>query len=211
VTAYYPVSLDVAGRSCLVVGGGPVATRKARGLLDCGAVVTVIAPDVCTAMAELAPLTIERRRYASGDAAGHRLVVTATGLPAIDGAVYADAEAAGVWVNSADDLEHCSFILPSVYRDGAVTLAVSTGGSSPALASWLRSRLSAQCGPELGELAELLGRARQSLQSAGRSTDAVDWVTLLDGPLPTLVREGRLDEAEALVEGATGTRLGPSG
>jgi siroheme synthase-like protein len=192
-----------------VVGGGPVAARKARGLLECGAVVTVIAPDVCAAMAELAPLTIERRRYAAGDAAAHRLVVTATGIPAIDGAVYADADAAGVWVNSADDVEHCSFILPSVHRDGAVSLAVSTGGSSPALASWLRARLSAQVGPGLGQLAELLGRARQSMQGAGRSTDAVDWAALLDGPLPALVRDGQWDEARALVEAAIGMRLGP--
>jgi siroheme synthase-like protein len=177
--------------------------------LDCGAVVTVIAPDVCAAMAELSPLTIERRRYATGDAAAHRLVVTATGIPAVDGAVYADADAAGVWVNGADDVEHCSFILPSVHRDGAVSIAVSTGGSSPALATWLRARLSAQCGPGLGELAELLGRARQSMRVDGRSTEAVDWTALLDGPLPGLARDGRRDEAQALVEDATETRLAP--
>jgi siroheme synthase-like protein len=186
-----------------------VAARKARGLLDSGAVVTVIAPDVGAAMAELAPLTIHRRRYAAGDAAAHRLVVTATGLPAVDGAVYADAEAAGVWVNSADDLEHCSFILPSVHRDGAVSIAVSTAGSSPALASWLRARVAAQCGPGWGELAELLGRARRGLRRRGRSTEAVDWAALLDGPLPDLARAGRWEEARALVEAATGTSLAP--
>lgn len=192
-----------------MVGGGPVAARKAGGLLQCGARVTVVAPDVCAAMAELAPLTIERRPYASGEAAAHRLVITATGIPAVDGAVYADAEAAGVWVNSADDVEHCSFILPSVHRDGAVSIAVSTGGSSPALASWLRARLSAQCGPGLGELAGLLSRARQSMQGDGRPTEEVDWAALLDGPLPALVRDGRWDEARALVEAATGTNLAP--
>jgi siroheme synthase-like protein len=191
-----------------VVGGGPVAARKARGLLDCGARVTVIAPDVCAAMAAL-PLAIERRPYASGDAAAHRLVITATGIPAVDGTVYADAEAAGVWVNSADDVEHCSFILPSVHRDGAVSIAVSTGGSSPALATWLRAGLSAQCGEGLGELAELLSRARRSVQGAGRRTEDVDWAALLDGPLPALVRDGRRDEARALVEAATGTDLAP--
>jgi siroheme synthase-like protein len=190
-----------------VVGGGPVAARKARGLLGCGATLTVIAPDVCAAMAELAPLTIERRPYAAGDAGAYRLVVTATGIPAVDAAVYADAEAAGVWVNSADDIEHCSFILPSVHRDGSVTVAVSTGGQSPALASWLRARLAAQEGTGLGALAELLGRARQSVHDAGRSTEMVDWVALLDGSLPELVHAGRIDEARALVEAATGTRL----
>jgi siroheme synthase-like protein len=186
-----------------------VAARKARGLLACGAVVTVIAPDVCAELDGLAPLTIERRPYAPGDAAAHRLVVTATGRPDVDGAVYADAEAAGVWVNSADDAAHSSLILPSVHRDGAVTIAVSTGGSSPALASWVRRRLSAQCGAGLGELAELLGRARAGLRDAGRSTETVDWAALLDGPLPELARQGRWDEAGALVEAATGAPLAP--
>jgi siroheme synthase-like protein len=190
-----------------VVGGGPVAVRKARGLLGCAATLTVIAPDVCAAMAELTPLTIERRPYAEGDAGAYRLVVTATGIPAVDAAVFADAEAAGVRVNSADDVEHCSFILPSVHRDGAVTVAVSTGGQSPALASWLRARLAAREGTGLGALAELLGRARQSVHDAGRSTEMVDWVALLDGSLPELVRDGRFDEARAVVEVATGTRL----
>jgi siroheme synthase-like protein len=207
VTAYYPVSLNVEGRACLVVGGGPVAARKALGLLGCGAIVTVIAPDICPAMAELGPLHIERRPYAAGDATAYRLVVTATGIPAVDGAVFADAEAAGVWVNSADDSAHCSFILPSVHRDGAVTIAVSTAGQSPALASWLRAQLGAQYGTELGPLAELLGRARQRMHDAGRSTELVDWAALLDGPLPGLAREGRWDEAKALVEAATGTDL----
>jgi siroheme synthase-like protein len=197
----------VGGRPCLVVGGGPVAARKAKGLLDCDALVTVIAPEVSSAMARLAPLTIERRSYAKGNAKGYRLVITATGIAAVDGEVSADAEDAGVWVNSADDLEHCTFILPSVHRDGPVTIAVSTGGTSPALASWLRVRLAQGCGTDLSELAELLGRARQGLHDAGRSTENVDWGTLLDGALPTLVREGRLEQARALLESAIGVEV----
>ena len=132
---FYPVSLEVSGRPCLVVGGGTVAARKARTLLECGAVVAVIAPALSEEMEALASLlrTVERREYAVGDASDFRLVVTATGVPEVDGTVYADAEAAGVWVNSADDPEHSSFILPAVHRDGAVTVAVSTGGLSPAL------------------------------------------------------------------------------
>jgi len=205
VGASYPVSLNVAGRRCLVVGGGAVAARKAKGLLACGAVVTVIAPEVCDAMAALGPLTIERRSYAAGDAAAYRLVVTATGVEAVDGAVYADAEAAGVWVNSADDVPHCSVILPSVHRDGAVTIAVSTGGKSPALAAWLRRRLAEQSGPGLGDLAEMLAQARQHLHRDGRSTEDVDWAALLDGPLPALVRDGRLEEARAAIAAAIGS------
>jgi siroheme synthase-like protein len=192
-----------------VVGGGPVAARKARGLLACGAIVTVIAPELCDAVAQLVPLTIERRRYVTGEAGAYRLVVTATGIDDVDAAVYADAEAAGVWANSADDVTHCSMILPSVHRDGAVTLAVSTGGRSPALASWLRRRLARHAGAGLGDLADLLEQSRARLRDAGRSTEQVDWAGLLDGPLPELVREGQLEQARAVIDAATAPHLRP--
>jgi precorrin-2 dehydrogenase/sirohydrochlorin ferrochelatase len=181
-----------------------VAARKARGLLACGADVTVVAPELSAAMQELTSVRHERRRYAAGEAAAFRLVITATGVPHVDAAVHADAEAAGVWVNSADDHEHCTFILPSVHRDGPVTVAVSTGGRSPALASWLRRRLAGLSGAGMGDLAELFGEVRQRLRDSGRSTETVDWAALLDGPLPSLLAEGHLDEARALIDRAVG-------
>jgi siroheme synthase-like protein len=199
---FYPVSLNLHGRACLVVGAGPVAARKAGGLLAAGADLTVIAPEVSEAMAALGPLTLQRRTYQPGDAAAFRLVVTATGDRAVDAAVFADAEAAGVWVNSADDPEHCSFILPSVHRDGPVTIAVSTSGRSPAQATWLRGRLAETSGSGMGALADLLGRARAQVRARGDRTDTVDWAGLLDGPLPALVAAGRMDEAERLVQAA---------
>jgi siroheme synthase-like protein len=199
---FYPVSLNLTDRACLVVGAGPVAARKAGGLLAAGANVTVIAPDIGAAMAALGPLTVLRRPYQRGDAAAFRLVVTATGDPAVDAAVFTDADAAGVWVNSADDPEHCSFILPSVHRDGPVTIAVSTSGRSPAQATWLRGRLAEAGGPGLGDLADLLARARAQVRAGGASTETVDWVGLLDGPLPGLVASGRMEEAERVVQAA---------
>jgi len=208
------VSLDLDGRSCLVVGGGPVAARKAAGLAACGARVTMVAPAPCDEAAELARrprpgnLTLLRRTYVAGEAAGYRLVITATGRPEVDAAVAADAEGAGVWVNSADDAEHCTFILPSVHQDGPVSVAVSTGGASPALATWLRHRAATALGPGLGTLAGLLDEARAAVRAGGRSTESVDWRSLLDGPLPGLVREGRIEEARGLVARATG--VGPS-
>jgi siroheme synthase-like protein len=203
---YYPVLLEVSDRPCLVVGAGPVAARKVRGLLDCGASVSVIAPSLSDDMEELTPLlhAVERRPYREGDASAYRLVVTATGIPDVDGAVFADGEAAGVWVNSADDPTHCSFILPAVHRDGAVTVSVSTGGLSPALASWLRDKLAAQFGEDLGTLAQLLGEARDRLRSAGEASDSVDWAALLDGPLFELVQSGELEGARAFVTAAIG-------
>jgi siroheme synthase-like protein len=204
---YYPVSLDLGGRACLVVGGGPVAARKARGLVAAGAVVTVIAPRISDAMGQVDGVTVVRRVYAVGDAAPFRLVVTATGSPDVDALVFADADSAGIWVNSADDPDHCSFILPSVHRDGAVSVAVSTSGASPALATWLRGRLADAGGTGLGALAELLGRARTAVKADGRSTESVDWAGLLDGPLPGLVASGEMDAAVRLVEAAAGVTI----
>jgi siroheme synthase-like protein len=204
-SSYYPVSLDLSDRPCLVVGAGAVAARKVRGLLACGARVTVIAPELDEEMTVLTSQldALERRVFQTGDIAGFRLVITATGDPAVDGTVAAEADAAGVWVNSADDPAHCSFILPAVYRDGAVSIAVSTGGLSPALASWLRSRLAASSGSGLDALARLLNEARQQLRAEGRPSDSVDWALLLDGELPSLVRAGEVDNARAILQRAT--------
>ncbi len=204
-SSYYPVSLDLSDKACLVVGAGPVAARKVRGLLACGARVTVIAPVVGEDMRALAAglAALEPRAFQPGDVAGFRLVVSATGDGAVDGAVAAEAEAAGVWVNSADDPEHCSFILPAVHRDGAVTIAVSTGGLSPALAVWLRNRLGAADRTGLDALARLLDEARQQLRAEGRASDTVDWAGLLDGELPALVRAGDLVNARAILQRAT--------
>ena len=221
----YPVSLVLAGRPCLVVGGGPVAARKIAALLRAGAPVTVVAPEAHRALAVLAadglfttpglpPLTVHLRPYEPGEVAAYRLVVTATGRVDIDAAVHADAEAAGIWVNAADDLDHSSFVLPAVARAGPVSVAVSTGGASPALAAWLRNRLAAVLGPGLGSLAALLADARADLHARGISTETVDWAALLDGPLPTLVDAGDLDAARALlataVDNAVAGRSGHS-
>ena len=114
----YPVNLSSTAGRCLVVGGGAVARRKVDALLACGADVTVVAPDVDV---ELAARPVARRAppLPPGEVAGYRLVMAATGDPEVaNAAVYEDAEAAGVWVNAADDPDHCSFTLPSVARRG---------------------------------------------------------------------------------------------
>ncbi len=209
---YYPVALDVRGAPVLVVGAGRVAARKAEGLAACGAVVTVVAPDVHDDMETLSnrtelgtpgSVTVVARPYRRGEAGDYRLVVTTTGHPDVDAAVAADAESAGTFVNSADDPAHCTFLLPAVHRDGPVTVAVSTGGASPALARWLRTKAAADLGPGLGTLADLLEEARRAVRSDGRSTESVDWERILGGPLPTLVARGELDEARALLRDET--------
>ncbi|MGO9027678.1 MAG: bifunctional precorrin-2 dehydrogenase/sirohydrochlorin ferrochelatase [Acidimicrobiales bacterium] len=211
-TPLYPVTLVVVGRDCLVVGGGPVAARKVRGLLDCGARVTVVAPEVVEAIRSMAPgpgpddqpvLTVAERPYRRPEAADYRLVVTATGIPEVDHAVASDAEAAGVWVNCADDAGNCSFLLPAVHRQGPVTVAVSTAGASPALAGWLRDRVAEAVGPDVAVLAGLLDEARSHLREAGVSTESFDWPAILDQRVVPLVHRGRIDEARAVLRSLT--------
>lgn len=220
VEPIFPVGLRLARRRCLVVGGGAVAGRKVASLLSCRAAVTLVAPEVHDAVELLVregaidsieddPLDVQLRPYSPGEASGYRLVVTATGVPEVDRMVASDAESAGVWVNSADDVPNCTFVLPAVERRGNVTVAVSTAGTSPALAGWLRDRLAAALGPGIEELASLLAEARTTIHESGGSTQDVEWRALLDGPLPGLVARGRMTEAKALLRSAIGTGAGP--
>ena len=192
----YPVNLIVAGRRCLVVGGGDVAARKVAGLIACGARVKVVAPSVCEDIRREAGVFWEERPYRRADLDGQRLVISATDDPAVNAAVYRDAEAAGVWVNGADDPAHCSFTLPSVVRRGALQVTVSTGGRSPALARWLRERLESEIGPEYEVLLDLLSDERERIRTTGRSTEDLDWQSALDSDMLALIRSGDVIQAK---------------
>jgi precorrin-2 dehydrogenase/sirohydrochlorin ferrochelatase len=200
----YPVALVVDGRRCLVVGGGPIATHKAEGLLDCRAHVTVVAPLISERLRRLvedasAPsagqLVLEPRPYRTGEASDYRLVITATGDAAVDREVAADAEAAGVWVNSADDPANCSFTLPAVVRQGPIMVTVGTGGHSPALATWLLRHIEGELDTAFTTLLDLLAERRAAIRAEGRGTEGLSWQAVLDGGMLDLVREGRIDEA----------------
>ena len=188
----YPVQLNVAGKRCLVVGGGHVAVRKARGLLAARADVTMVAPEVTDPPEGV---TVERRPYREGDVAGYRLAIAATDDPAVNRQVFLDGEAAGVWVNSADDPVNCSFTLPAVVRRGPLTVTVATAGRSPALTRWLRERLEREFGPEYEVLLRLLAEAREDLRSRGIATEGLSWHEALDSGMLDLVRAGRVAEA----------------
>ena len=174
----YPVQLLLSDAPVLVVGGGAVAARKAAGLIAAGAAVTIVAPHVSPEAEGLNAL-IARRPYASGDAAAYRLVITATDDPAVNAEVAADAKAAGVFVNSADDPANCTFTLPAVARRGPVTVAVASDGTSPLLAQALRDRYAALLDDDVLALAADLAALRKEIKDSGRSTEDVDWRTLL--------------------------------
>ena len=191
----YPVNLVLDGRCCLVVGGGKVALRKVEGLLACGGRVTVVAPRVNSELRALSDVTIEERPWRSDDLEGMWLVIAATDDPAVNRAVYDAGQRAGVWVNGADDPANCSFTLPSVVRRGDLQVTVSTGGRSPALATWLRRRLEGEIGPEYEVLLDLLATERDGLKAAGVSTEGLDWRSALDSDMLDLIRTGDLAHA----------------
>ncbi|MCQ3810063.1 MAG: bifunctional precorrin-2 dehydrogenase/sirohydrochlorin ferrochelatase [Acidimicrobiia bacterium] len=196
----YPVNLRVRGHPCLVVGGGQVALNKADGLLEAGAAVDVIAPEVIPQLEARVGVTVHRRPYRSGDVEGYRLVVAATGCEEVNAQVYRDGETAGVWVNSADDPDHCSFTLPSRLRRGPLMVTCSTGGHSPALSRWLRQRLENEIGPEYETLLCLLSEARERIRAAGVHTEDRAWQDVLDSGMLELIRSGETGRAKEMID-----------
>jgi precorrin-2 dehydrogenase/sirohydrochlorin ferrochelatase len=155
---YYMACLDLEGRNCLVVGGGSVGLEKARGLLACAARVTVVAPEVVPELHEL-PVDIHERPYQSVDLDGRFLVIAAADAT-VNERVFADAETRALLCNVADAPELCSFILPAVYRQDPIAIAVTTSGASPALAQRIRGEVAERYGPEYAELARRLRAVR---------------------------------------------------
>jgi siroheme synthase-like protein len=197
----YPVVLLLEGRRVLVVGGGTVAASKATALVEAGAVVHVVAREVGERVRAL-PVTWEERPYVPGEVAGYRFVVTATDDPAVNERVFLDGEAAGVFVNAADDPAHCSATLPARLQRGPVLVTVSTSGHSPALAAWLRDRLGEELGTEVAALAALLARARAELAAQGEVRTPADWRAALDSGMLDELRAGRPAEAEQRLSAA---------
>ena len=169
--SYYPVSLDLKGRFCIVVGGGKVAERKVRGLLACEAEVQVISPQLTPGLTELfrgGRLTWQDRDYRSGDLEGGFLVIAATDNEQVQQQTYDEAEKRNILINVADVPARCNFILPATVRQGDVTISISTGGKSPALAKQLRQQLEKKFGPEYKTVADILGGLRGEILALGR-------------------------------------------
>lgn len=157
----YPVFMSLAGRRCVAVGGGKVAARKARRLLQARARVVVVAPEVDEELAAMAT-EVHRRPYRPGDLEGAFLAFAATDSREVNAAVAQEAKRLGVPVNVADRPQEGDFALPSTLRRGGLQVAVSTGGASPVLAREVRKRLEALFGPEWAGLVEEVGREREA-------------------------------------------------
>jgi siroheme synthase-like protein len=205
--AYYPIFVEMAGRRCVVIGGGQVAEGKVQGLLAAGAEVTVVSPTLTPALGDLLAsgrIRHEPRPYQEGDLQGYEVCMVATDDGAVNATVAAEGKRRGVWVNAADDPANCDFILPSVVRQGEVVVAASTGGASPALARRLREELTDFLSEDYAALAELLNEVRQDLRRRKISVDAETWQTAMDGRFRALLAQRRPEEARERLLGRLG-------
>jgi precorrin-2 dehydrogenase len=165
----FPMFLKLTGRPCLVVGAGAIAAGKIASLLDAEAEVRVVAPKgtpQVSRWAEEKKISWSVRGYEPSDLGGMLLVIGATSSTALHEQIFADASRRGVLCNIVDVPPLCDFYYPAVVQRGALQIAISTAGQSPALAQRLRKELSEQFGPEYGEWVGHLGAEREKLQSS---------------------------------------------
>ena len=197
---YYPISLDLSGKKCVVVGGGLVALRKVKVLLEHGASVEVISPDLCPELRHLGKegtVQILSREYVQGDLEGALIAMAVTDQREANTKVAEEARERGILVNVADDLQHSDFILPSYLCRGDITIAVSTGGKSPALARRIRTKLEQDFGAEYASLVLLVAEVRSELKQRGANVDNEDWQEALDLDwLIKMIQSGRGEEAK---------------
>lgn len=221
---FYPIFLDVREKPVLLVGGGHVALEKIGKLVDHGAAVTVVAPELIPdvrAYIDDGRARLLERPVEAGDTVGYFLVMVATDNGRVNREVADEARSRGILVNAADDAENCDFILPALVRRSDFAVAASTGGSSPAMARWLRERLEEFLSDDVVALGELLADVRiearaRDRECASRCTladmppplccdecpnkvPADAWQTAIDEELRALVARGERDAARALL------------
>ncbi len=200
---YYPVFLTVKGRKCAVIGGGQVALRKVVTLLECGAEVKVISPELCPELASLAgrkEISVLHREYHSGDLNGIFVAIAATDSSIINQKVAAEAREKSVLVNVVDDAGYSDFIAPSIIRRGEITIAISTSGQSPALARKLRTKLEKEFGEEYARLGRLLGEVRAEAKKQKITVDGDGWQEAIDiDRILELIKNGDEEKAKNTV------------
>jgi len=233
---YYPIFLEVGDKPVLLVGGGHVALEKIGRLVDSGAAVTVVAPDLIPPVRAFVDAGRARwlsRPFEAGDTADYDLVMVATDDGEVNRAVADEARSRGILVNAADDVANCDFILGSLARKGDLQITASTGGGSPAMARWLRERLEEFLSDDVQSLGDLLAEVRREVrvmdrQCAANCTrtktpppllceecpnriPADRWQDAINGGVYDLVRAGRRDEARAMLMAGLGrTALTPA-
>ncbi len=193
---YYPIMMDLTDKPCLVVGGGKVALRKVKSLLEAGARVTLISPEIDKELAE-SGIEILQRSFEPGDTLAFKLVFAATDSRELNARISEEAAGAGIPVNVVDDPELCSFIVPAVVRRSDLVISVSTGGKSPALAKKIRKELEEIYGREYSILVDLLGEIRELVKEKYDTQNDRERVfnKLLESGIDELLKQGKEREA----------------
>ena len=208
MTTFYPVFLNLNGRRCVVIGGGQIAEGKVLKLLDSGAKTIVISPDTTQGLRNAAgrgDVELKLRKYQAGDLEGAFLVIAATNDRVVNQEIFEEAENLSVLLNAVDDPARCSFIAPSIVERGPVTLAISTGGASPALARKLRETLAESPALDWADATGVLSKARRIIKEKQVSVDPQRWQCCMTQELLGLAKSGREDEAlEKLLDGLLG-------
>jgi precorrin-2 dehydrogenase/sirohydrochlorin ferrochelatase len=195
---FYPVFLNLTGRKCVIIGGGQVAEGKISKLLDSGAKIIVISPDATQGIcgfAERGQIEFELRKYQDGDLQGAFLVVAATNDTVVNQEIFEEAEKQGILLNAVDDMPRCSFIAPSIVEKGPVTVAISTGGASPALARKLREKMDVSSALDWADATSVLSKARQVVKEKQISIDPQRWQCCMTDDLLSMVQAGHEDDA----------------
>ncbi|MEX0747740.1 MAG: bifunctional precorrin-2 dehydrogenase/sirohydrochlorin ferrochelatase [Rhodothermales bacterium] len=211
--SFYPIFLnDLGGRRCVVFGGGHEAERKVEGLLECGADVVVIAPDVTPGLVDHASagqIDWLAREYREGDLRDAFLAVASETNPAKTEPIWQEAKREKVLINAMDDVPHCTFVAGSVVRRGKLTLAISTSGAAPTLSVRLRQELEERFGPEYELFLEWMASLREPMARDYPDFDERKkiWYELVDSDVLALLREGNQEEALQLSEKITGVSV----
>ena len=171
---YYPVCLKLIDKKCVVVGGGEVAARKVKRLVECGACVTVVGKTLTPSLETMkrgGKIEHVEADYDKSHLKGAFLVVGATDCAEVNESISLEARKKNILVNIVDDPARCDFILPSLLQRGELSIAVSTGGKSPALARKLREELEVCYGPEYAVLLEIMAELREKIIAVNRSSE----------------------------------------
>jgi uroporphyrin-III C-methyltransferase / precorrin-2 dehydrogenase / sirohydrochlorin ferrochelatase len=211
---YFPAFLELKNKSCLLVGGGSVASRKVGSLMAAGATITVVAPELDSKLQRLVDserITHRAGRFSPEDVQGQWLVVNATGDSQVSNEVYAASNAAGVFCNSVDERTQCSYVSPAIVDRSPVIVAISSGGAAPLLARKIRAQIETILPARLGQLASLASEWRGKVKN--QISDLLGrrrfWERVFDGAISNDVLAGRMNSARlniaSLLSDATGS------
>ena len=196
---YYPVFLDIADKPVVVIGGGEIALQKVNGLVDAGAQVTVVSPELhpdLKTLVDQGRVKHFEREYAHGDLEGYTLAFVGTDDRSVNAVVSREGRERGVWVNAVDDIPNCDFIMPAIAQRGGLIIAVSTSAGSPAMARKMREELEVFLTEEHALMLELATEVRRELNDKDVKVDPDVWNAALDAEMKRLLGEGRRDEAK---------------